>query len=69
VDLPADYHARFVERVGEVTLEEANAAVRRRIDPSALWVSALATATELGDALQAAVPRLAQAIVEPHDSF
>jgi hypothetical protein len=50
-----------------VTLAEANEAVRRRIDPSKLWVSAVATDAELGQALRDAVPGLAQSLVEPFD--
>jgi zinc protease len=65
--LPEDYHARYTERVRAVTLEQANAAVRRRIDPSRLWISAVATEAELGDSLRDAVPALADALVEPFD--
>jgi zinc protease len=65
--LPDDYHQRYTERVRAVTLAEANEAVRRRIDPSKLWVSAVATDAELGQALRDAVPGLAQSLVEPFD--
>jgi zinc protease len=67
IDLPEDYHARFVEHVSRVTLAEANAAVQKRIDPSALWVSTLATEPEVGDARRSAIPDLVEAFVEPYD--
>lgn len=65
--LPDDYHSRLVERIGEVTLEQARAAVRRRIDPDRLWVSVVGTDAEIGGTIRAAVPGLAQALVVPYD--
>jgi len=65
--LPADYHQRFVERVDAVTPAQASAAVRNRIADDALWIGLVATEAELGDAVRAAVPELAEAVVEPYD--
>ncbi|MBW2457766.1 MAG: insulinase family protein [Deltaproteobacteria bacterium] len=67
LDLPEDFHRRWVERVNGVTLDEANQAVRRRISDSALWVSAVATNDAIGDTLRAAIPDLHQTVVEPFD--
>lgn len=67
LDLPEDFHRRWVERVNGVTLDEANQAVRRRISDSNLWVSAVATNEAIGEALRAAIPDLHQTVVEPFD--
>ncbi len=67
LDLPEDFHRRYVEQVGDVTLDEANLAIQRRISDNALWVSAVATNTAIGDALRAAIPDLQQTLVEPFD--
>ena len=65
--LPDDYHSGFVQRVGAVSIEQANAAVRARLDLDALWVSALATAPQVEERLCKALPRLSQHVVEPFD--
>jgi zinc protease len=68
LELPEDFHSRFVERVDAVTLEQANEAVRRRIDPRGLWLSVVGAAEALEPQLRAAVPDLAAVVVVPHDA-
>jgi zinc protease len=55
-DLPPGYHARWLEAVAAVTLDEANAAIRARIRPSDLVVGIVGTWSEVGDAVAAAIP-------------
>ncbi len=66
LELPEDFHARFIERVGNVTLADANAAVRRRLDPRNLWVAAVCTDADTGAGLRAAAD-WAETRVEPFD--
>ena len=66
-DLPDDWHATFVDRVAAVTLDRANAAVKKRISPDNLWVSVVATNADTGDELRQAAGELATSIVEPAD--
>lgn len=65
-DLPG-YHARYLERVQAVTLDEANAALRRRLSEDDLVVSVVGTHAEIGEAIAGAIPRLAEVKVDPHD--
>jgi zinc protease len=67
LELPEDYHQRFVERVLAVTREQASGAVRTRIDPSRLWVSVVGTEAVIGPPIRAAIPGLGQTVVLPHD--
>jgi zinc protease len=67
IGLPDDYYSRYTERVRAVTLTQANEAVRQRIDPKHLWVGAVATESELGDALRNAIPDLSNCVVDPYD--
>ncbi|AUX43176.1 hypothetical protein SOCE26_046190 [Sorangium cellulosum] len=66
-DLPEGYHETYLKRVEAVTLEEANAAVRRRISEDDLVIGVVGTHAEIGEAIAAAIPRLAEVKVEPHD--
>ncbi len=50
-----DYDAHYLERLAEVTLAGANDAVRRRIDPTALCIAAVASEEEQGSALREAL--------------
>lgn len=54
-DLPEGFHARWLERVGEVTVESAAAAVGR-LTPNDLVVSVVGQASSLVPALSAKVP-------------
>ncbi len=66
--LPADYHSGYVERVTAVTLEEANASVKRRLDPEDLLVVVVGTAADLEASLRASLPGVTQVDVVPFDS-
>jgi len=67
LDLPDDYHSRFLERVAAVTRDEACAAARARIAPDRLWLSLVGTESEVGEGLRAAVPNLVETVVLPYD--
>ncbi|MBM4359910.1 MAG: insulinase family protein [Deltaproteobacteria bacterium] len=66
LDLPDDFHAVMLERMAHVTVDETNRALRRRIDPRALWVSAVLTDANLGDAFRSALP-WDEVVVQPYD--
>lgn len=57
--LPADYHARHVEHVRAVTLDQANAAVAARLSAKDLVVAVVGTAGDLLDELTSSIPGLA----------
>ena len=65
--LPADYYDGYTAHVQAVTLEQANAAVKKRISVDDLLVAVVGTAPELKDGLMAAIPRLAEHEVVPFD--
>lgn len=65
--LPAGYYSRYVEKVNDVNLEQANAAVRRRIDPKNLLVVVVGTEASIGKAVRAAIPDLAHSEIIPFD--
>jgi zinc protease len=66
-DLPAGYHGEYLQRVEAVTLEQANAAVRARVPEDDLVIALVGTHSEIGDAVAAAVPKLAGVTVAPFD--
>ena len=66
--LPSGYYEKWTDRVAAVTLEEGSRAVRRRLDPERLLAVVLGTASDVGDALRAAVPRLGETTVVPFDA-
>ena len=66
--LPADYHSAYVERVNAVTVEEANASVKRRLGAGDLLVVVVGTAADLEPALREAFTGVAQVDVVPFDS-
>ncbi len=65
--LPRGYHARWTASVEAVTLEAANAAVRRRIQDRDLVIVVVATASEVREGLEQAIPNLASVEVVPYD--
>jgi zinc protease len=67
LDLPDDFHARFLERVSAVTRDEANAAIRQRIAPERMWIAAVCTESQLGTSLRAAIPALSSHVVDAYD--
>ncbi|MBM4376249.1 MAG: insulinase family protein [Deltaproteobacteria bacterium] len=64
--LPEDFHRRTLERIGTVDAGEASAAVRRRLDPGALWVAVVASDGKLVEDLRATT-RWDAIQVEPFD--
>ncbi len=66
--LPAGYYEDYIGRVQSVTLEEANAAIRQRIDPSALRVVVVGTAKTIQGDLERAIPRLDACNTVPFDA-
>ena len=68
LDLPADYYARYLDHLGAVTLDEVNAALRKRLKVRDLVLSVVCTASELRDPLEAAVPHLRGTTVLPFDA-
>lgn len=67
LDLPAGYHERYLEQIEAVPLGAAALAVRARLSEDDLVVSVVGTYAELGDAIAAAIPRLASVEVLPFD--
>jgi zinc protease len=65
-DLPPGYHARWLDRVAEVTLEQANAAIAARVRPEDLVVGIVGTWSDVGAAVAAAIP-FASTTVAPYD--
>ena len=61
--LPADYHARYRERMRAVRVEDAARAADRRLDPDALTVVVVGDADRVAPELEALAP------VEVHDEF
>ena len=65
--LPADYYDRYVEHVDAVTLEQANAALARRLDPKSVLIVVVGTAANILEKITAAVPDLVQVDVVAFD--
>jgi len=66
--LPPGYHEKYVEHVQAVTLEQANAAIHARINPSDLLVCVVGTDKEIGAALRDAIPALESVEVVAFDA-
>ncbi|MBN1611851.1 MAG: insulinase family protein [Polyangiaceae bacterium] len=56
--LPDGYHERYVERIQAVTLEQANQAVRTRIDPDNLLIAVVGAAQAVRPALEQSIDAL-----------
>ncbi len=67
-DLPTRYHADYLEHVRAVTLEDVNAAIRKRITPENLIFSVVGTASEIKGAIENAIPDLNSTDVVPFDA-
>ena len=67
LDLPADYHTRYLDHVRSVTLESANAAVAKRLSAENLVVVVLGTAGQILDGVTKAIPSLSDHKVQPFD--
>lgn len=68
LDLPSDYYDAYEERVSGVTLDQANTALRNRIDPSRLVIAVVGSAGELKEQICTAVPDIGSVEVIPYDS-
>ena len=68
LDLPSDYHTRYVDHVREVTLESANAAAASRLSASDLVIIVVGTASETLEAVKEKIPDLASTDVVPFDA-
>jgi zinc protease len=67
LDLPADYHTKYLDHVKDVTLESANAAVKQRLSAQNLVVVVVGTAGEILEAVLKAIPDLEGHSVQPFD--
>lgn len=65
--LPDDYWPHYEERIRAVTVEQASAAVRARLDPRALTIALVATASDLEAPLRS-LPLLTDVEVVPFDA-
>lgn len=65
--LPDGYYDRYVEHLKAVTLEQANQAVKTRFSVEDLLAVVVGTESVVGDAVRAAIPRLASSDVVPYD--
>ncbi len=68
LDMPAGYFRDYVARVDAVTLDDVNAALRRRLHPEHLVITVVATASELRATLERKIPSLASVRVVPFDA-
>jgi zinc protease len=66
--LPEGYYEKYVERVQTVTLEQANAAVQRRLSEQDLLVTVVGTAAQLIEPVKAAIPELTSSEVVAFDA-
>jgi zinc protease len=66
--LPAGYYEQYTERVKEVSLEAANAAIVERLSEDDLRVVVVGTAAQLDDKVRAAIPNLASNEIVPFDA-
>ncbi len=64
LDLPADFHERYLEHIAAVTRDEANAAVRRRIKIGDLWIACVGDADALRDELSEVSGELVETVVD-----
>ncbi|RYZ03900.1 MAG: insulinase family protein [Myxococcales bacterium] len=67
-DLPPGYYEEYIERIKAVTLEQANAAVRKRLSEDDLLVTVVGTAGQIIEPVKAAIPNLASSEVVPFDA-
>lgn len=66
--LPADYYTGYLAHLAAVTQEDANAAVRARLDPKDLVVVVVGTADTTYEAVRAAIPNLDASRIERFDA-
>lgn len=68
LDLPREYYTRYLDHLRDVTLDDVNAALRRRLPVKDLVLSVVCTAAELRAPLEAAIPHLRGTTVLPFDA-
>lgn len=68
LDLPEGHHSRFPERVREITLDQANAAVKARIARERVLVVVLGTARDIEQDLRRVMPANTEMSVVPWDA-
>jgi len=68
LDLPRTYYTRYLDHLRDVTLDDVNAALRRRLPVKDLVLSVVCTAEELRAPLEAAIPHLRGTSVLPFDA-
>ncbi len=66
-DMPAGYHEKFVPKTQEVTLEECQRALEKRLDPRNLLLCVTATASDSRAALEKSIRGLDSTTVIPFD--
>jgi zinc protease len=67
-DLPPGYYEEYLDRIRSVTVESANAALRRRIQPENLTLAVVGTHSVIGSSVASAIPFLAETEVVPFDN-
>ncbi len=68
LELPSDYHTRYVDHVRAVTLEQANAAIQRRLSAKDVVISVVGTASESLKNVERRIFDLASTTVVPFDA-
>lgn len=66
--LPEDYYTDYEARVSRVTLEETNAALRARLDPTRLVIALVGAASQLREQMLSTLGTLSSVSVVPYDS-
>lgn len=67
LDLPDDFHDRYLERLDAVTCDTANQAIRRHIHPENLWIATVCDPSVLRHPLEDACGGLAETRIDPID--
>ncbi|HVU05316.1 MAG TPA: pitrilysin family protein [Polyangiaceae bacterium] len=65
--LPPGYHSEYLERVQAVTVEDVNAAIRKRITPEDLVITVLGTAKDVLVPIRTAIGHLTSEEIVPFD--
>jgi zinc protease len=68
LNLPKDFHSGYAAAVAQVTVDAANAAVKRRISTDDLTIVVVGTASEIRAAIEKAIPGLGATTVTPFDA-
>jgi zinc protease len=67
-DLPAGYYKDYLARINAVTVEQANAAIQKRIHPENLLIVVVGTESVIGGPVREAIPNLADSEIIPYDT-